>query len=64
MARDREIACEFYQCEGSCTKGRAGTFRVQCQTCNKYSPIKGGALSRPNLRRKKMEDIRKREEKF
>ena len=55
MARDREIACESYVCEGNCSKGREGTFRKYCQTCNKYRPIPGGRPARPNLKHEKKE---------
>lgn len=53
--KDREIACKSYVCEGNCSKGREGTFRSYCQTCNKYDPIKGGRPARKNLRREKRE---------
>lgn len=55
MAKDREVACEFYICEGSCSKGREGTFRKTCQTCSKYRPVKGGRPARRNLKREKQE---------
>lgn len=41
MAKDREVVCKYYECEGKCKKGREGTFRHYCQKCNKYDPIKG-----------------------
>lgn len=53
MARDRERACKYYICEGNCSKGRDGTFRDACQTCNKYDPIRGGRPARPNLKEAK-----------
>lgn len=59
MSKVREVACEFYVCEGVCTKGREGTFRKQCQICNKYSPIKGGRPARKDLRREKKEKYMK-----
>lgn len=62
--KTREIACEFYMYEGCCSKGRDGIFRGQCQTCNKYSAKKGSAPARPNLKRKKLEDARRREERY
>lgn len=55
MARDREVACKSYICEGNCSKGREGTFRDYCQVCNKYDPIKGGRPARKNLKREKRE---------
>ncbi len=57
--RDREVACQFYVCEGNCTKGRAGTFRKQCQTCSKYMPVKGGQPARKNLKTEKKEKFMK-----
>ena len=51
MAKDREIVCKYYECEGKCKKGREGTFRHYCQKCNKYDPIKGREPARKNLRR-------------
>ena len=33
MAKTRERQCEFYICEGQCSKGREGTFLKQCQIC-------------------------------
>jgi hypothetical protein len=61
MAKDREIACRFYQYEGYCSKGRDSTFRKTCQTCNLYSPKKGGKPARIDNRRKKKEKIEKKE---
>lgn len=52
--KDRERACKHYQCEGSCAKGRAGTFRKQCQTCNLYDPVPGGQPARKNLKHEKI----------
>lgn len=57
--RDREIACEFYVCEGECKKGRPGTFRKACQTCSLYRAIRGGRPARPNLKREKNEKFMK-----
>lgn len=61
MASVREIACEFYMWEGECSKGREGTFRKACQTCNKYKAKKGSMPARKNLKRQKAEEIRKRD---
>lgn len=55
MAKTREIACKYYECEGQCNKRREGTFRHKCQTCNLYSAIKGGQPARKDLRRQKKE---------
>ena len=59
MAKDREVVCKYYECEGKCKKGRKGTFRYYCQKCNKYDPIKGRKPARKNLRRAKLEKLRK-----
>ena len=50
----REIACIYYEYEGSCLKGRKGLFRSTCQICKKYTPRKGGVPARKNLKREKM----------
>ena len=61
MARTRERQCEFYICEGQCSKGREGTFLKQCQTCNKYRAKAGVAPRRTDNRKQKMNKIQKRE---
>ena len=64
MARDREIACESYVCEGNCSKGREGTFRKYCQTCNEWRPISGGRPARLDLRKKKRADFDKKNNEY
>lgn len=59
--RNREIVCEYYEYEGKCTKGREGTFRGKCQTCNKYNPKKGVGPARTDNRRRKLDKIMKKE---
>lgn len=61
MSKDREIVCRFYQYEGSCSKGREGTFRHKCQNCNLYVPRKGAAPARKNLKKEKLAKIRNKE---
>ena len=61
MARTRERQCEFYICEGQCSKGREGTFLKQCQTCNKYRAKAGAPPRRTDNRKQKMNKIQKRE---
>ena len=61
MARTRERQCEFYICEGQCSKGREGTFLKQCQTCNKYRAKAVAAPRRTDNRKQKMNKIQKRE---
>nr|DAI79452.1 MAG TPA: hypothetical protein [Caudoviricetes sp.] len=59
MAKTREIICTFYECEGKCSKGRAGTFRHKCQTCNLYLPKKHCKPARKNLKKNKLERIKR-----
>ena len=59
--KSREIACEYYLYETACSKGREGTFRKACQTCNKYKAKKGGQPARKNLRKQKREDAERRD---
>ena len=61
MAKTREIVCEYYICQGKCSKGREGTFYGSCQICNKYAPKKGAKPNRTDTRRKKMERIERKE---
>ena len=60
MARDREIACKSYVCEGNCKKGRGGRFRKDCQTCKDWDPVQGARPARLDLRRKKRADFDKK----
>ena len=59
MARDREIACIHYVCEGNCDLGKEGTFRKACQTCKTYKAMRGGRPARPNLKREKKDKFLK-----
>lgn len=61
MAKDREIVCMYYQCEGVCLKGREGTFRHYCQTCKKYAPLKGHKPARKNNKRRQVAEDRLRD---
>lgn len=61
MAKTREIVCEYYICEGNCSKGREGTFNKCCQTCNKYRKKPGAAPRRVDNRNKKLNKIDKKE---
>lgn len=55
MAKDREIKCLHYLCEGSCDLGHKGTFRHACQTCKQYNPVRGSMPARKDNRRQKLE---------
>ena len=61
MAKDRNTVCEFYNYEGGCSKGREGTFKKYCQTCQIYKAKKGAIPARKNLKREKMEEAKKRD---
>ena len=63
MAKTREIVCEFYVCEGQCSKGREGTFNKSCQTCQKYRKKPGAKPRRTDERGKKMNRIVSKETK-
>lgn len=61
MAKTREIACQFYEYEGGCLKGREGTFNKACQKCKLYKALPGGRPAKKDLRRQKKEDLRRRD---
>lgn len=61
MAKNREIACTHYKCEGNCDLGKEGTFYKQCQHCKNYSKLAGGKPARTDNRRQKMDRIRRKE---
>lgn len=61
MARDREIACIHYSCEGVCALGKDAEFRGHCQTCKTYKKLPGGKPARVDTRRRKLDKISKKE---
>ena len=61
MARDREIACIHYVCEGKCDLGKDAEFRGHCQTCKTYRKLPGGKVARTDNRRRKLDKIVKKE---
>lgn len=63
MAKDREKICKYYTYAGGpCDKrGISVHFCDECQTCTKYDPIKNTRPARQDLRRKKKEQIIKKE---
>ena len=63
MARDREIQCKHYICEGNCDLGKEGTFRKACQTCKTYSALRGAKPARVDTR-KAREQRRLKKEKI
>lgn len=59
--KDRTVACIYYDHEGACRKGRAGTFWHQCQKCSLYNPIRGGEPVRKDIRNKKRADAERKD---
>ncbi len=59
MAKDRETPCLYYICEGSCQKERKAEHKGYCQKCGKYTPR--AKVKHLNIKKKKLEKIRKRE---
>jgi hypothetical protein len=59
--KDREVACEYYVCQGECMKGRKADFYGYCQKCKLYTPIKNGRPARKDLRRQKREQNLRRD---
>jgi hypothetical protein len=57
--KNREIACINYLNEGNCKISREGTFRKQCQHCNRYQPVRGGKPARKNTKKEKEEKYNK-----
>lgn len=53
MAKDREIACEYYINEGNCKKGHKGIFKKTCQVCKDYRMKRGSQPKRKDLRQEK-----------
>lgn len=58
MAKTREAVCEFYESNGSCTKGRKASHFKYYQKCDKYRP-----RARAIKHNKKKEKIRKTRER-
>lgn len=61
--KDREIVCRYYEAEGYCKLGRAGTFNDKCQKCNKYVAAKGKRPRRTDNRGYLLKEILRKEEK-
>lgn len=59
--REREIACEFYQAEHQCTKGKDAEFHGMCQHCGLYRKLPGGKPARTDNRKRKLAKIDKKE---
>lgn len=59
MAKDRLTPCISYVCEGECSKGKRGEHKGYCQTCKSYKPR--ARIKHPNIKKQKLEKIRKNE---
>lgn len=61
--KNREISCKFYDHEHVCNKfnNRDAEFYGYCQKCPDYVAKKGAAAARPNIKRKKLEDARRKD---
>ena len=61
MAKTREIPCIHYICAHSCALGKDAEFYKLCQTCPSYKKRPGYKPARLNLKRKKLDEIRRKE---
>lgn len=64
MAKTREVQCAFYINENNCALGHSGEFYGGCQTCSCYKKKPHARPNRTDTRRKRLERIRRREEKW
>lgn len=64
MAKDKEIACIHYECEGQCALGKNAEFYGHCQSCKTYKATPGGKPARKDTRRDRMERINRREDRY
>lgn len=60
--KDRTLICKHYEAEGHCRLGKEGTLWKACVHCQKYDPVRGTQPIRKNLKRKKLSEIRRKEE--
>ena len=63
MAKTREIVCIHYISKGNCDLGKNAKFYGLCQTCPQYRKRPGSKPARVDNRKKKLDKIRKKEEK-
>lgn len=63
MAKDRELICKYYSYAGGpCDKrGISVHFKDECQTCNKYCPVKGAKPARKNTKKERIEKAKQRD---
>jgi hypothetical protein len=60
MAKLRETVCLYYISAGECKKGREANHNGYCQKCDKYYPR--ARVRHLNKKKKKLNEIRKKEE--
>ena len=63
MAKTREIVCIHYISKGNCDLGKDAEFYGLCQTCPQYRKKPGSKQARVDNRKKKLDKIRRKEEK-
>ena len=63
MAKTREIVCVHYINKGNCDLGKNAEFYGLCQTCPQYRKRPGSKPARVDNRKKKLDKIRRKEEK-
>lgn len=59
--KEKQRPCIYYICEKNCELGREGTHKKYCQRCDHYTPDKRYKLNKKNIKREKLEKIKKRE---
>lgn len=62
MAKTREIVCTHYICAHQCKLGKNAEFYGLCQTCPSYEKKIGAKPNRVNTKKKKIEQIRKKDD--
>ena len=63
MAKTREIVCIHYISKGNCDLNKNAEFYGLCQTCPQYRKKPGSKPARVDNRKKKLDKIRRKEEK-
>lgn len=61
MAKERGV-CIHYVNEGNCDLGKDCAFWGHCQTCPTWKRKPGAKPARPDVRRKKLDKARRRDE--
>ena len=61
--KDRNKLCKYYIRAGVCSKGKGCTIWGEMQHCGNYVPNLNGKPLRPNNKRKKIDEIRKKDKR-